>query len=86
MEGVFFDKVASLQPASILKRDSSAFLWSFQNTQLLLELFYKKAVLQKYNIHKIEVASDKCSVKKSINMLTSCGCFLHGNTFVGVSF
>ena len=31
--GGFFDKVATLQPASFLKRDSnsSAFLWSFQN-------------------------------------------------------
>ena len=29
---------------------------------------------------------DKCFVKKSINMLTSCGCYLHENTCVWVSF
>ena len=32
------------------------------------------------------MASDKCSVKKSINTLTSCGSFLHESTCVGVSF
>ena len=32
-----------------------------------------------------KVASGKCSAKKSINMLKSCGCFLHENTCVGVS-
>ena len=32
------------------------------------------------------MASDNCSVKKSINMLTSCGSFLHKNACVGVSF
>ena len=53
--------------------------------RLLLEVFYTKAVL-KNNIHKTKVARDKSSVKKSINMLTSCGSFLHENTCVGVSF
>ena len=32
-----------------------------------------------------KVISDKCSVKKSINTLTSCGSSLHENICVGVS-
>ena len=98
--GVFFNSVASLQPACFLKRDSNsvAFLWSFQNVfknvyfEEHLQTSASWAVLSKscssklYNIHRTKVASDKCSVKKSINMLTSCGCFLHENTCVGVSF
>ena len=53
--------------------------------RLLLEVFYTKAVL-KNNIHKTKVGRDKSSVKKSINMLTSCGSFLHENTCAGISF
>ena len=34
----------------------------------------------------MKVASDKCSVKKSINMLASCGSCLHENICVGVFF
>ena len=95
---LFINKFAILQSASYLKRDSnaSAFLWNLQNFKKRLfwrtsanDCFWRfsiKKLVLKSLIRRTNVASDKCSVKKSINILTPCGCFLQENTCVGVSF
>ena len=94
----FFNKVASLQPASFLKRLKhkripvkfakllKAPILKKICKRLSLEVFYKKAILKNFNIHRTKVATGKCSVKKFIYMLTPCGCLLQENTYVGVSF
>ena len=44
--------------------------------RVFLEVFYKKAIHRNFNNLRTKVVTDKCSAKKSIYMLTPCGCFL----------